>query len=72
MAMPALFPPYSLPSCENRESNQALLPLNKNKGSEIDFTSLITEIEEVNMGWNTIEYEKALWYIASAIASKAL
>ena len=44
----------------------------ENKGSEINFTSLITEAGEVNMGWNTIEYEKALWHIASAIASKAL
>ena len=44
----------------------------ENKGSEINFTSLIAEAGEVNMGWNTIEYEKALWHIASAIASKAL
>ena len=66
----ALSPPYSLLSCENRESNQALLPLNKNKGSGIDFASLITETGEVNMDRNAIEYEEALWHIA--FASKAL
>ena len=37
----------------------------ENKGSEINFTSLIAEAGEVSMGRKTFEYEEALWHIDS-------